>query len=164
MGSLPAVNVGSTRSRDSASRLSQRRTSKSSLRFDHFVLSTAADGHTMSLDGSVSGSSRRVRAQTGHRASGGAQNQFQRRIGRPRETTPGSVLGRKVDRLQPPGGAPELPQGVPEALRGAILEIFLKKGARTSGFSKMQSLQRKTLIFEFPGNHLGAISKRLNDF
>ena len=38
-------------------------------------------------------SSRRVRAQTGHRASGSAQNQLQRRIGRPKETAPGSVLG-----------------------------------------------------------------------
>ena len=71
-------------------------------------------------------SSRRVRAQTGHRASGSAQNQLQRRIGRPKETAPGSVLGRKVDRFQPPSGAPGLPQGVPEALRGARLEIFLK--------------------------------------
>ena len=52
-----------------------------------------AHGPLLSLQGSVAGSSRRVRAQTGHRASGGAQNQLQRRIGRPKETAPGSVLG-----------------------------------------------------------------------
>jgi len=28
----------------------------------------------------------------------------------------------------------------------------------------MQPLQTKTLILEFPGDHLDAISKRLNDF
>jgi len=101
----------------------------------------------MSLNGSVSGSSRRVRAQTGHRAIGSAQNQLQRRIGRPKETAPGSVLGRKVDRFQSPSGAPELPQGVPEALRGAISEILLKMERELQIFSKNATIPNENLDF-----------------
>ena len=63
---------------------------------------------------------------------------------------------------------PAAPRGsprVPEALQGAILEIlFEERIANFGGFQKMQSLQTKTLILEFPGDHLDAISKRLNDF
>ena len=54
---------------------------------------------------------------------------------------------RKVDRFQSPSGAPELPQGVPEALRGAILEVFFGKGARTSDFLKNALILNENLDF-----------------
>ena len=55
-----------------------------------------ANGPSRSHKGSVAGSSRRVRAQTGHRAIEGAQNQLKRRIGWPKETAPGLSWGAKV--------------------------------------------------------------------
>ena len=115
----------------------------------------------------MAGSSRRVRAQTGHRAIEGAQNQLKRRIGWPKETAPGLSWGAKLIDFNLPAATRSAPR---ESQRRAgasycLLSLCFEKWSANFWLSpQMQPFQTKTLIFEAPGSNLDVILKRWNDF
>ena len=119
----------------------------------------------------MAGSSRRVRAQTGHRAIEGAQNQLKRRIGWPKETAPGLSWGAKVIDFNLPAATRSAPResqrraGASYRLLSLCFVFFNEKWSANFWLSpQMQPFQTKTLIFEVPGSNLDVILKRLNDF